>query len=192
VISSLCSKALYFEGGRLLKAGPTSEVVSAYIARSSSSTGNVRWEAGDPLADNGSLRFVQARILYNNQPTNDVQIDEPFALELDFALKQDNLNVTTSIHVYDKQGTWAFCGGAATHNLAKGMYRHTYCFPAHLMNDGPYMVTLILVKEITQLALTLHQAVSFTVHESRGREEYLGTVNGCVRPRLDVIEEKLT
>jgi len=191
VVASLCSKTIFFDNGRLLKAGPTAEVVSAYIAKSSSSTGAVRWEVGDPQADAGSLRFVQARILRDNQPTNDVQIDEPFTLELDFALQQDNLNVTTSIHVFDKQAAWAFCGGALSRNLSAGMYRHTYCFPANLMNDGPYTITLILVKDTTQIALTLHHAISFTVHESHGREEYLGVVGGCVRPRLEVIETVL-
>jgi lipopolysaccharide transport system ATP-binding protein len=184
VVCSLCTRAILLEAGCNVKDGDAREVAAAYVTAHRAARGQVRWTAADPRAHTDRMRFIQTRIVFAEETTPDVEIDKPFNLEVDFELLQNDLNVSTSIHVFDKYGLWAFCSGLPSKRLPRGRYRHTYCFPANLLNDGPYTITLILVKDTSRVELTIESAIAFTVHESKGREEYLGTMGGCVRPLL--------
>jgi lipopolysaccharide transport system ATP-binding protein len=188
VVSTLCTRAMLLETGRMVAEGSTQAVVSAYIAAHATSTGEMLWDRNDGHANNGRLRLVKARVVANSQITADVQIDEPFAVEFDFEVLKEGLNISSSIHVFDKVGTWVFCSGVGTRgSLARGRYRHSYLFPAPLMNDGLYTITIILLTDATRFEINIPNAISFTVHESKGRAgEFLGVVHGCVRPRLTV------
>jgi lipopolysaccharide transport system ATP-binding protein len=184
-VSTLCSRAILLGGGVTVMAGPTRDVIAAYLEANENRSGEVTWEAADRNVDNGRIRLAKARIVSSRGVTADVEIDEPFTLEIDFEVARP-LNVCSSIHVMDKQGSWAFCSGTNSRPLRPNWYRESYEFPANLLNDGLYSITVFLLTDTTHVEIRIEHAIAFTVHETNGRGEYLGTIGGCVRPQLEV------
>ena len=191
VIASLCSRALLLEGGSERAEGQTGEVLSKYIQSAATSHGEAKWDHSQPQANNGRLRLAAARTRCDGAVTGDVQIDKPTTLEFDFEVLGAGLNVSTSIHLFDKQGIWVLCGGTPSKALLPGRYQHSYLFPADFLNDGAYTISIILITDVTRLDVHIRDAISFVVHEIKGRQEYLGTINGCIRPRLHCEERAL-
>ena len=190
-ISSLCGRALLLEAGEKRMEGTAQDVLAAYIQGGAASPGEVLWDASQPEANNGRLRLAKARVLCEGRVTGDVEIDKSTLVQYDFEVLQEGLNVCTSIHLFDKHGTWVLCGGTRSNVLKPGLYQHTCHFPADFLNDGRYTVSIILVTNTTHLDVHIREALSFFVHETKGREEYLGTIDGCVRPRLQWEERAL-
>jgi hypothetical protein len=83
------------------------------------------------------------------------------------------------------------CGGQNSKVLVPGVYQHSCIFPADFLNDGRYSLSIILITDTTRLDVYIRDAISFVVHETKGREEYLGAIGGCVRPRLEWQERVL-
>jgi lipopolysaccharide transport system ATP-binding protein len=192
VITSLCRHAVLLENGVKTVDGATQAVVSRYMGANTATGGERSWDAADPTAKSGRVRLAKARIVFQEQTVSDVDMSEPFVAEFDFEVLRDDVNLCSSIHVYNKNGTCAFVSGTASKILARGIYRHSYLFPAHLMNDGGYDITIILLTDTNRIEVMIDNALSFTVYETKCRGEYLGIVIGSVRPRLEVIEKVLS
>src|SRR5208283_1113194 len=190
-VSTLCSRAILLSQGVVVMAGPTRHVVAAYLEANASRSGEAIWEAADRNANNGRLRLAKARIVSPRGVTGDVEIDEPFTLEIDFEVARP-LDVCSSIHVMDKQGVCAFVSGTSSRPLGANRYRDSYRFPANLLNDGLYSITVFLLTDTTHVEIRIEHAIALTVHESSGRQEYLGSIIGCVRPQLEVSHTSLS
>jgi homopolymeric O-antigen transport system ATP-binding protein len=191
VVSNLCKRAVLLEGGRKRMEGATEDVVSTYIQSGSNSAAEVVWNASDPGTNSGRLRLVKARILSGTKVTADVEIDKPTVLQYDFEVLKDDLSVCTSIHLIDKHGTCVLVSGTGSKVLKRGVYQHSCVLPAHFLNDTHYSVTIILLTDVTRWEVSVRDAVSFLVHETKGRGEYLGGIIGCVRPQLQWMGQSL-
>ena len=191
VVSSLCDRAILLEGGVKRLEGETEKVISAYAQSATSADSEVHWSDSDRSANNGRLRLVSARIISDNKITNDAQIDQPTTVQYDFEALKDGLDVSSSIHLFDKHNTCVLASGTATQVLGRGRYRHSCTFPASFLNDGLYSISIYLITDVTRHDVVVPNAISFFVHETKARTEYLGTVIGCVRPTLQWNERSL-
>jgi len=185
VVANLCGRAILLKGGRILRDGPVSSVIGSYIETGATITGESTWAVDDPAAGNDRMRLRRARILSVDKVTGDVPIDAAVTLEFDFELSGPSSSVTSSIHLFDKQGVWVLCSGPASEELSPGPYRQAVTIPANFLNDGLYSFSIILLRNVTQIEVHLREAITFCVHETgEGRAEYGGVINGCVRPQL--------
>ncbi|RXK56514.1 ATP-binding cassette domain-containing protein [Oleiharenicola lentus] len=185
VIANLCSRVIMLGEGRVLTDGTTSAGVNAYIQAAAHHAGEATWREDDPVAGNERMRLHAARVTVAGRTAAEVPIDQDAVVEFDFAVTGARRRVSTSIHLFDKQGVWVLCSGPASAELDPGAYRHRVTLPGNLLNDGLYQVSIILLTDVTNIQVQVRDAVSFTVHETGvGREEYGGVINGCVRPQL--------
>ncbi len=185
VVANLCSRAILLDAGRVVRDGPANQVVSAHIQTNTQAAGEVEWRNDDLSVNSERLRLVRARILAGGQVAGDVPIDQEVTFEYEFEMRNGNSSVTSSIHLFDKQGVWVLCSGPASAEIAPGLYRHRVIFPANFFNDGLYTLSIILITNVTQIHVHKREAISFCVHETGvGREEYGGIIHGCVRPVL--------
>jgi len=184
-ISNLCPHVLLLEDGRVRTFGRTNAVVAEYIRAGASSLGERTWGANEPAAAGAGYYLGRVATIARGTITSEVEIDKPVAIQMDVAVTGDDVNLVPSFHVFDKQGSWAFCGGPPTScNLARGSYRYECVIPGNLLNDGLYTVNILLLRN-GQIEVNVTDAISFTVHETGfGRVEFGGVVNGCVRPGL--------
>ena len=191
VVSSLCGRALLLKDGMKLMEGISENVISKYIRSTAISSGEISWDASSPENNNGRLRLVAARILCDDKVTSDVEIDKPVVVQYDFEVLQDGLNVCSSIHLLEKHGTCVLATGTPSKTLNRGWYQHACVFPANFLNDGQYSISIFLITNVTRQDVSIKEAISFFVHETKGREEYLGIIIGCVRPQLQWMEKSL-
>jgi lipopolysaccharide transport system ATP-binding protein len=191
IVNSLCNRAILLEKGVVVSEGVPNKVAEQYIGNATVLSGEVAWKATDPVASNGRLYLEKARVLCRGKIAADVFIDEPVTVEFDFQVLVEKLNVVSSIHVLDKQQMCAFVSGTPSKLLERGCYRHSYVIPANLLNDDYYSIRIFLITDMERYEVVVHNAISFVVHEIKGREEFMGTVIGAVRPRLEVHESSL-
>jgi len=185
VVSSLCDRAVLLEGGVNRAEGEAEKVINTYIESGSTLPSEVHWDASNAEANSGRLRLVSARVLSGDRITSDVQIDKPTLVQYDFEVLKPGLNVASSIHLLDKHGACVLASGTHSEVLSPGLYQHSCVFPANFLNDGHYSITIFLIIDFTRQDVIVTNAISFMVHEVKGREGYLGTVIGCIRPHLE-------
>jgi lipopolysaccharide transport system ATP-binding protein len=191
VVSSLCQRVLLLKDGKTVMDGNAEQVLAAYVQSTTASSGVVSWQPSDPASDNGRLRLLETRILCDGKVTPDVEIDKPVVVEFDFEVLEDGLNACTSIHLMEKNGSCVLATGTPSKILNRGRYQRACVFPANFLNDGYYSISLYLITDITRHDVVVRDAISFFVHEIKGREEYLGVIIGSVRPQLEWMEKAL-
>jgi len=191
VVANLCNRVILLRDGRLAAQGTPGQVISEYIGGGATPGGEVSWK-DLPAAANGELAIRSARIVSGGAVSSDVAIDQPLVLEFEIEARRRLENIASSIHLFDKQGTWVLCSGTKAETLSPGRYLHRYHFPANFFNDGKYWFNLILVRDANHIEVNIPDAISFFVHETgAGREEYGGVINGCIRPQLQVDSSRL-
>jgi lipopolysaccharide transport system ATP-binding protein len=190
-LSSLCSRALLLESGRKRMEGATEQVVNGYIKATTSSEAEVVWEPSNRSTNNGRLRLAAARILCDGKVTRDVAINKPVIVQYDFEVLVDGLNACSSIHLFDKHAICVLASGTSSTVLKRGIYQHSCVLPDNFLNDVFYSVKIILLTDVTISEVAISDALSFVAHETMGREEYLGGIIGCVRPKLEWMERSL-
>jgi lipopolysaccharide transport system ATP-binding protein len=213
-VEEVCDRCIYMNHGEIRYDGVSADAIKTYRKdvgqqaklsansakpvlrrqrdRNGGTPGQVDWTVTDTAVNNSRVRLAQARIVSHEKIVSDVKIDEPFVVEFDFESLQDELNICSSIHVYDKNDVCAFVSGTPSRLLGRGMYKHSYRFPANLMNDGLYKVSIILLTNTNQIEILVSDAIFFTVRESNHRREYGGAIMGSVRPQLEIIEKALS
>jgi lipopolysaccharide transport system ATP-binding protein len=132
----------------------------------------------------------------NGLPTTSIQIDEPFSIEIEYELLEDEMRVYPNLHIKDSYGQYVFV--AADSDLdpdsqlkkKKGIYRSRCVIPGNLLNTGTFYVGVAIVNALPVHAHFFEQdLLFFTVQEPiegcRTRLScYAGPVPGPVRPLL--------
>ncbi len=186
VVANLCGRAIFMENGRVKFAGQAGEVVASYIRSGDHAGGEVAWPPEDPRAGNNRVRLHRARIVTEGRISHDVPIDRDVFIEYEFAVHTPDLTLTSSIHLFDKHGACVLSSGPGNSTPSVGIYRDRVRLPANFLNDGLYSVSIILITDSARIEIHLTDAITFTVHETgAGRNEFTGTIIGCIRPKLD-------
>ncbi len=203
-ISTLCSRAILLEQGRLIADGPTQEVVGTYISRGMDLSGIVEWSDPDTAPGSDSARFRAVRVTQNGEATSDVEIDREVSVEIDFWNLDEGASLSAAVHLIDRTGVTVFAAnnapsasleddGWAMRPHPVGLYRTVCTVPGNFLNDGLYKITPLVIRDGSRTAARVDEAVSFTVHDTGAmRKEYTGPWIGSIRPRLAWETEQLT
>jgi lipopolysaccharide transport system ATP-binding protein len=202
-ISSLCSRALLLDGGRLVASGPTSDVVGEYITRGLDVSGSVLWSDPDEAPGIDRVKLHAVRVLQEDEATSDVEIDKEVRVELWFWNFEEGNSLSAAVHLHDKSGTTVFAAnsspsaaladdGWSCRPHPTGLYRSVCTIPGNFLNDGMYRVSVWVLKDSSRPQVRAEEVVSFTVHDTGAmRREYTGPWIGAIRPRLSWESERL-
>ena len=119
--------------------------------------------------------------------------DEPITvntavnIEFDFWIYTDRIPVNLSLHLFTVYDECVFNVGTASLKLAKGLHTSVCEIPAHLLNDGIYSVSMMVVGDGSYSIYNFENAVSFEVSEDRHGSAWHGKWPGFVRPNLKFI-----
>lgn len=191
VLNSLCSKAILLENGEKQLVGSAEKVVSTYVQSGSFAVGEVSWKSSDKEANNGRMRLDKARIICDDKITADIFINKSVFIQYDFEVLIDDLNISTSIHLCDKHGACILATGTPSKLVKRGFFQQTCKIPPNFLNDIHYFVRIFLITDTTRIEVNIPDAISFIAHETEGREEFIGTIIGCIRPNLEWDHKKL-
>ena len=191
-VTSLCSRAILLESGRVVKEGTTSAVVMHYYTSGQSSPASAdfsRTHVGDTY-----VRLLKGEIKNSKGDVAlEANINEPITVEMTFEVLQDNaLILVPNFHYYTAGGECAFVShDAVKRHLGKGKYVSKCAIPANLLNEGSYFVGLAISSFSAGIAVHFYEksCLSFNVVDSHEgvitRPDHAIPIPGVVRPYLD-------
>jgi lipopolysaccharide transport system ATP-binding protein len=189
-ISVLCQSAMLLESGRVKKIGPPQSVIAAYIGENAGGRAAMLWTPQIAPGDDAA-KLWSVRMCKQNGPVSDSYfLREPIEINIEYEVLQEDLRLNPVVVVKNAFGVIVFSSSNyedakwGTRLYKRGRYRATCIVPAHILNDGTFIVDVMLVQETRFVRAVAEHAVEFTVHDDGStRGDYVGQWVGVVRPR---------
>ena len=195
-IAQLCDRALLLDEGRIVRDGPSEEVVAHYLQTTAGAGSSRTWDDVEEAPGNDLVRLVSVRVTRSDGTTADyVDVREPVGVELAFRVLRDGPPVVPKIKV-TTAGQIAFNAIDIDRRWSEpsppGEYVVTAWIPGNLLNEGliwvdPAVCTIDSPK--LHHHVSVHEAVSFHVQDpgegDSSRGTFTGQWRGVVRPMLD-------
>ena len=118
-IQALCSKAIWLEGGKILKRGESNKVIAAYLKNNFQIREQIRFDAKTERKGNGKIRFKKVNLYDEDEKAISlVQTGKPLTIGLEYVLqKKNDLPCVFQIVFKDMFGQNLFtCLSRASHN----------------------------------------------------------------------------
>ncbi|WP_295444573.1 ABC transporter ATP-binding protein [uncultured Thiodictyon sp.] len=199
MITSLCSRGLLLDRGRLVSTGTAPEVVLSYFGRDGSAPYSADFRRGPKPIGDHLARLLEAHIEdAAGNTTGEVDIRQPFRVTMRYQLRQPTpVAPGPNFHFYDTRGEVAFISGSTEYDRCTGAEPGTYVacceIPGQLLNSETYFIGLALTFVFPNVHVSFFErdALAVTVVDPIGetldnlRNGYSGSIPGIVRPRLD-------
>jgi len=195
-IVNLCPRAILLVNGEKWSDDTSKRVISEYIALGKQAQGERIWQDIQAAPGNQNIRLHAVRIVSEGQVTADVDIQQEVQVVVEFWNFKPGAKISTSLHLLDKVGTPVL----ATWNVRSanliddgwydrphptGLFRAICTLPGNFLNEGMYSINVIILTDVANIEVNVHEVVSFTVHETGAmRKEFGGQWIGVVRPKL--------
>jgi lipopolysaccharide transport system ATP-binding protein len=195
-MKSLSHRVMWLEAGSVRQSGPTTSVISAYLSQVTRARTEHFWPepASAPGNELVRIRKINVRPETSSQGVQDAElitVRSPLVLEFEYWNLQPGALLSLSIHIYDGEGTRAFCSFpphdhlSETFSLPVGLYRSRCYIPGDLLNAGTYRVHLLVIRDRAVEVFGMEDAFVFEVQDSRLDDvRWYGKILGVVRPVL--------
>jgi lipopolysaccharide transport system ATP-binding protein len=194
-VTRLCPRTILLDEGRVLRDGPSQEVVGAYLNSGLGTTAAREWPdpARAPGNDIVRLRAVRVRS-EDGSVTNAVDIRRPVGIEMEFEALKDGHVLVPNYHFINDQGIHVFV--AHDHDAMRqreprpvGRYVSTAWIPGNFLAEGTLLVgACVSTYDPFVVHFWEREAVAFQVIDSldgdSARGDYAGKMPGVVRPLL--------
>jgi len=195
-VKRLCERTILIDHGRISKDGPSQDVIAAYLTAGRETTAIREWPNHDaaPGRDVVRLRAVRVRTA-DGQPAEAIDITHPVVVQMEYDVLESGHVLLPNFQFFNESGVHMF----GSHDLDPawrrsrrpvGRYASNVSLPGNLLSDGIVSVSVgmeTLAPKIHQFYV--HDAVTFRVIDAldanSARGDYLGKINGIIRPRLD-------
>lgn len=194
-INSLCNRTLYLNGGKIEALGETSEVVKNYLSAFASF--NYRIDTDEHSIGDEYVKLISARLIRPNmQDAEMISVSESFGAEIIYEITEGGYMPGPNFLLSTQDGEKVFqslCTDIHSH-LSKGVYKAHVWFPANLLNDMPYKLTVaVTTHNPTKIHFTAD--IDFQLYDDINaptRGDYKGQMHGLVRPLLKWEIQKLS
>jgi len=196
-ITQLCKSAILLNSGKIDSVGNAKDIVSEYIRKGSSSTGEMIWSNLESAPGDNILKLHSARILSSdNEVVSEIDIEKEFLIEIKYWNLKNGAKMWVGIHLFNELDIHVF--GSANNPIdstqpdvlwntpqPEGMYKTICRIPGRLLNEGIYSVSVAI--GINTLNVIAHEKriLTFTIYDTistiQKREKKSG---GIIRPRL--------
>lgn len=193
-ISSLCTKGLLLNEGKVTASGNVSQVISSYISDISNRTARQSWEE-NKQPGNDIVRLQSVGLVNSSQdPTETFKVTEDIGIEMVYEVMKDDEVLWLGHNIHNEQGINIF----DTHSVgteyyrrphAKGRYSSVVWIPRDLLNPGIFFISTAIFNHLKNV-IHLHErdVLMFSVHEVFDEETARGLSGGdfpgIIRPLL--------
>lgn len=185
-VQSLCNRAFYFEHGQLKMQGDTTHIVNNYLSHVAKTQLERIWATPEEGPGNDQVRFRLIRIEPDYQVGKKyIDVLTPIKVQIEFWNMEERANLNISLHLYAFTGECIFNVGTTSQPFEKGLITATLELPGHFLNDGSYMISVMVVKDTSTVLYQLSDAVSFEVEDHREGVTWYGKWPGYVRPQFN-------
>ncbi|PYQ27815.1 MAG: ABC transporter ATP-binding protein [Acidobacteria bacterium] len=179
LISQLCENVLWLDGGKVVRSGPTREVIAAYMAQGVG--GSAEWIPDAPLGD--TFEYHRVWIDGGSGDAGTVAADRAFDIVYDFTVKKPMHPGRLALLIASAEGTPIFTS-TSTDRLSAirepwklGRQRVRCTIPGHLLVPGRYFVTIS--EQVDMVEVLRERIFAFTVTEQNSlttRDARLGII----------------
>lgn len=191
LISQLCENVIWLDAGKIVKRGPSREVIAAYMAEGVS--GNAEWRPATPASDAFEYHCVSIESAAEDRIT--IAADAGFEIVFDFTVKQPLPAGRLALLLAAADGTVILASANTDHTTALrgpwslGRQRARCVIPGHLLVPGQYYIT---ITEPVEAWDEIHERVlAFTITEENSLIARDGR-RGVVAPLLEWTAESLS
>ena len=193
-VTRLCKRCLLLDHGRLVKDGPSHEVVSAYLHADTGTTARREWldPRSAPGGEIARLRAVKVRD-HQGGVHEAIDIREPMSVEMTFEVERGGAVLLPFFMFYNDEGVLAFAANDLDPTWRgrprpEGEYKSSVRIPGNLLSEGTLFVGAGVTSEGPIVQFYEGEAVAFHVIDSldgnSARGDYAGPMMGIVRPML--------
>jgi lipopolysaccharide transport system ATP-binding protein len=194
-ITRLCERAVLIESGRLIKDGPSHEIVSEYLASEEFKAGVNEWPDPVKAPGNDIVRLLAVRIRNGEgQIVTAVDISRPIRIEMEYEVHQPGFTLFPHFQFHNETGVYLFVAIEQDptwqgRSRPKGRYITTAWIPGNLLNEGTVFVDPVMrTIEPDILHFCEENAVTFEAIEVSSdnptRGGYTKGIPGAMRPKL--------
>jgi len=197
-VMNLCSRVILLQNGNIKIDGPPAITVQKYMAQWSSNYGVLTWNNPETAPGNKNVRLHSVRILQNDVDgfTSDVDISKDIIVEISYFTLIRDLRLYSAIWLKDKISTLVF--SSSNHKSLSltpdkwvlkphplGLFTSKCVIPGNFLNEGIYMISVIIGKYPFEPQVFEDSVISFEVHDhGEFKKEFSQAQNGVVRPKL--------
>jgi len=195
-ITNLCQRAIWVNGGQIVREGSAQEVVAAYMTSELSTTATREWRDADraPSGDVARLRAVRVRS-EDGTVADTIDIRQRFRVEMEYDIIQAGHLALPSFWFHNEEGLWLFEAPDLDPAWRRrprptGRYVSGAWIPGNLLADGrisvsAYVATLhpLTIQFAAENAVGFHVIDSLEPDGARG--DWTGRMGGVVRPMLE-------
>jgi len=198
IISTLCSRSILLENGKLKYDGGTSDVIKKYLFSDGNTPHHVDYtktkkEIGDKYATllQGSIKDL------NDNKIAEIHLQDGFKICMKYKVNDNSLGCALpNFHVFDENGKYIFVTSNSDkeqQNSESGVYNAECIIPGNLLNDGTFYVGLALtfIKGEIHVSYFEKHALTFSIIEPNdkifyeSRNGFMGAIPGIIRPNLE-------
>jgi lipopolysaccharide transport system ATP-binding protein len=194
-VTRLCPRTILLDQGRVLRDGPSHEVVGEYLRSGLGTTAAREWS--DPAAAPGNdvVRLRAVRVRDERREISAAHdIRRGIGLEIEFVVLKEGHRLVPNYHVLNEDGVYVFVANEVDSDWhrrerPRGHYVATAWIPGNLLAEGTYIVgAAISTLDPVWVHFFERDAVAFQVIDAGGgdsaRGDYGGPIPGVVRPLL--------
>ena len=191
-IKSLCSRVLLLDQGRLLRDGPTKDVVPYYLNGIDMAAQQRTWEPGTGPGTSDTVRLQKVSIEAGPVGSDaEISISSQLRVVTAFWNFIEGADLNVSIVLYTLDDTCVFNSWSTPVRCPVGQVRCVCTIPPHLLNDEGYRIRVLVVRDSAFPLLDMDGVLQFQVSEGSRDVSWLGKVIGVVRPQLEWTTETL-
>jgi lipopolysaccharide transport system ATP-binding protein len=194
-INRMCSRAVLISEGKIVKDGPSTEVVSVYLSSGLAATATREWP--DPTKAPGGkvarLRAVRVRD-EDGQITDTVDIRRPVSIEVEYEVLESGHMLLPYIQFHTQDGIMAFESADLDPKWQgrprpAGRWVSIGCVPGNLLSEGILFASPgLITRDPVSRQFSAREAVAFqivdTLEGDSARGDWNGNFSGVVRPIL--------
>ncbi len=185
-IQALCNKSFYFEKGRLVDQGETSHIVTTYLSRVSQKKLERQWDSPESAPGNEEIKVKSLKLIpeYIDNLYH-IDVRTPMAVQFEFWNMVEDANLNLSLHLYSYTGECIFNVGTQSKPFARGIISGVLEIPGHFLNDGSYMISIMVVRDTSTVIYNMEEALTFDIEDYRENVTWYGKWPGYIRPKLN-------
>ncbi|KAA6439723.1 ABC transporter ATP-binding protein [Dyadobacter flavalbus] len=185
-IQALCNKSFYFEKGRLIDQGETTHIITNYLSKVSHKMLEKHWDNIENAPGNDQVRIKSFRLIPDYQDDlRHIDVRTPVSFEFEFWNLIEDANLNLSMHLYTFTGECIFNVGTQSESFAKGLVSGKCELPGNFLNDGSYVVSMMIVKDTSTVLYNMEEALVFDIEDYRENVTWYGKWPGYIRPQLN-------
>jgi lipopolysaccharide transport system ATP-binding protein len=194
-VTRLCTRCVLLRAGHVELAGPTYDVVRAYLRTELQTTSVREWEP-DRAPGSDVVRLLAVRARSMDGATSEVfDIRKPVGIDVVFDVMKAGQELTPNLHVFDEAGNNVFISHDVDPSWRgrprpTGRYISTAWIPGNFLAEGTFLVGAAITTLSPQnIHVYERKAVAFQIVDSTdgdtARGDYAGHLPGVVRPLLN-------